>query len=452
MPRSIVGRRRARTRSRVGSLPWQLVTASRVQDALDAANASQGNLNSFTHIENDSALARADVAAANEGRAGMPPGPLAGVPIGLKDLIDHEGRVTTAGSAFYRHRPERSAPVVTRLESAGAIVIGRTGLHEFAFGFSSENPHFGPVRNPWDTDTSPGGSSGGSAAAVAAGIVPIAIGTDTGGSVRVPAALCGCFGLKVTHGRVPLEGVFPLASSIDTVGPIADSMESLDLAYRVISGDSGEEPQPDRLRIGIPNPWVADAPMSGEVGAAFESALASLGELGHQVSEIDMPDVLPDPKLIYAIAGEVSAVHRSFREQGLPYGEDVAKRVDDCIATTAERQLEGKEWQQMIRARFADAFMDLDLVITPTTPVMRKVIGEDSIGDHHYRAVLSWFTALVNHSLHPAIALPLAGSGAPPVSLQAIGSLGSETVLIGFGRSLERAGLVGFTPAPNGSE
>jgi Asp-tRNA(Asn)/Glu-tRNA(Gln) amidotransferase A subunit family amidase len=192
--------------------------------------------------------------------------------------------------------------------------------------------------------------------------------------------------------------------------------------------------------------------MSEAVGAAFESALASLGELGHQVSEIDMPDVLPDPKLIYAIAGEVSAVHRSFREQGLPYGEDVAKRVDDCIATTAERQTEGKEWQQMIRARFADALIDLDLVITPTTPVMRKVIGEDSIGDHHYRAVLSWFTALVNHSLHPAIALPLADSGAPPVSLQAIGSLGSETVLIGFGRSLERAGLVGFTPAPNGPE
>ncbi|HSK06179.1 MAG TPA: amidase, partial [Acidimicrobiia bacterium] len=345
-----------------------------------------------------------------------------------------------------------TAPSLQGILDAGGVVIGRTGLHEFAFGFSSENPHFGPVRNPWDTRTSPGGSSGGSAAAVAAGIVPIAIGTDTGGSVRVPAALCGCFGLKVTHGRVPLEGVFPLAPSIDTVGPLADSMESLDLAYRVISGDEREAPRPDRLRIGIPQPWFGDAPISEAVGAAFESALVSLGELGHHVSQIEMPGVLPDPKLIYAIAGEVSAVHRPFREQGLPYGEDVARRVDDCIATTAEHRSEGSEWQRMIRASFADAFTDLDLVITPTIPVMRKVIGEDSIGGRHYRAVLSWFTALVNHSLHPAIALPLTDSGAPPVSLQAIGSLGSETVLIGFGRSLERAGLVGFTPAPNGPE
>ena len=423
----------------------------RVRDALDAASATQATLNAFTQIGDEAALARAEVVDAGRAR-GETPGLLAGIPIGLKDLIDHEGRVTTAGSAFYRHEPARSASVVTRLESAGAIVIGRTGLHEFAFGFSSENPHFGPVRNPWDTDTSPGGSSGGSAAVVAAGITPIAIGTDTGGSVRVPAALCGCFGLKVTHGRIPLDGVFPLAPSIDTVGPLADSVESLALAYRVMSGDNSEEPRPGRLRLGIPQPWVGDAPMSDAVGASFELTLQALAGLGHSVSAIELPDVLPATELIFAIAEEVSAVHRSFREQGLPYGEDVAKRVDDCIAKTAEQQQAGREWQQMIRGRFADAFDDLDLLITPTTPVLRKVIGEDSIGDHHYRAVLSWFTAVVNHALHPAIALPLTGSGAPPVSLQAIGSLGSEAVLIGFGRSLEDAGLVGFTPAPIGLE
>ena len=424
---------------------------SRVRHALDAAHATQGTLNAFTLIEDEAALARAeeidDLAEGDE-----PPGPLGGIPVGLKDLIDHQGRVTTAGSAFYREEAETSAPVVTRLESAGAIVIGRTGLHEFAFGFSSENPHFGPVRNPWDPTTSPGGSSGGSAAAVAAGIAPIAIGTDTGGSVRVPAALCGCYGLKVTHGRIPLDGVFPLAGSVDTVGPLANSVDNLDRAYRVMSGDQREEPAPGRLRIGIPQPWVEDAPMSEAVGAAFGSALEALGGMGHSIETIEMPDVLPDPRLIHAIADEVSAVHRSFREQGLPYGEDVARRVDDCIATTAEQRRSGREWQLMIRPRFAEALTGLDLLITPTTPVMRKVIGEDSIGDRHYRAVLSWFSAIVNHALHPAIALPLAGSGAPPVSLQAIGSLGSETVLIGFGRSLERAGLVGFTPAPNGPE
>jgi Asp-tRNA(Asn)/Glu-tRNA(Gln) amidotransferase A subunit family amidase len=197
---------------------------------------------------------------------------------------------------------------------------------------------------------------------------------------------------------------------------------------------------------------VDDAPMSEAVGAAFGSTLEALGGLGHSIEMIEMPDVLPDPRLIHAIAGEVSAVHGSFREQGLPYGDDVAKRVDDCLATTAEQRRSGHDWQLMIRARFAEALSNLDLLITPTTPVMRKVIGEDSIGDRHYRAVLSWFSAIVNHALNPAIALPLTGSGRPPVSLQAIGSLGSETGLIGFGRSLETAGLVGFTPAPIGLE
>lgn len=424
--------------------------SDRVEEALSLAHATQETLNAFTQIDDEAALARAEAIGAAAERDEHP-GPLAGMPIGLKDLIEHEGRANTAGSAFYREMATGSAPVVDRLESAGAIIIGRTGLHEFAFGFSSENPHFGPVRNPWDTTTSPGGSSGGSAAAVAAGITPVAIGTDTGGSVRVPAALCGCFGLKVTHGRIPIEGVFPLAASIDTVGPLAVSIEALDLAYRVMSEDTTEEPPATPLRLGIPEPWLGDAPMAEEVGAVFEDTVSALARLGHDVRTVEMPDVLPSPELINAIAAEVSSVHRLFREQGLPYGEDVGRRVEDCLARTPEQQATGREWQGMIRSRFAEAFETIDLLVTPTTPAMRKIIGDESIGDHHYRAVLSWFTALVNHSLHPAIALPLVGSGSPPVSLQAIGSLGSETALIGFGRSLVDAGLVGFTPAPNAS-
>ncbi|MGH8872497.1 MAG: amidase [Acidimicrobiia bacterium] len=424
--------------------------SARIQDSLDAAHATQSTLNAFTQIDGEAAPTRAAQIESDIERGGTP-GPMAGMPVGLKDLIDHQGRTTTAGSAFYRHDAPESAPVVTRLEAAGAVIIGRTGLHEFAFGFSSENPHFGPVRNPWDTDTSPGGSSGGSAAAVAAGITPVAIGTDTGGSVRVPAALCGCYGLKVTRGRIPIDGVFPLVASIDTVGPLADSIRALDISYRVMSGDLGDEPQSRPLRLGVPQPWTDEAPMQDTVGAVFEDTLRALGELGHNVSTVEMPGVVPSPLLINAIAGEVDSVHRSFREQGLPYGDDVAKRVDDCLAKATDERETGREWQMTIRSRFAEAFETIDLLITPTTPAIRKVIGDDSIGDRHYRAVLSWFTALVNHALHPAIALPLLASGAPPVSVQAIGSLGSETRLIGFGRSLEEAGLVGFTPAPKAS-
>jgi aspartyl-tRNA(Asn)/glutamyl-tRNA(Gln) amidotransferase subunit A len=429
---------------------WVVGVVSRVERALSAAEDSQPVLNAFTSIDAQSSVARAgeiEQAVAS----GMPAGVLAGTPIGLKDLIDHEGRTTTAGSAFYRQVAATSAPVVTRLEEAGAVIIGRTGLHEFAFGFSSENPHFGPVRNPWDTNTSTGGSSGGSAAAVGAGVTPVAIGTDTGGSVRVPAALCGCFGLKVTHGRIPIDGVFPLATSIDTIGPLADSIDNLEASYRVMSGDDGDASPSDRLRIGLPQPWLAQAPMDDHVGSSFEATVRSLENLGHQISTVEMEGVLPAMELIDSIAGEVSDVHREFRAQGLPYGDDVAKRVDDCLATSPERIEAGKEWQRMIRLAFARAFDSVDLIVTPTTPVMRKVIGEDMIGDRHYRAVLSWFTALVNHALLPAIALPIFGTGAPPVSLQAIGPLGSETALLGFGRSLVNAGLAGFSPAPMAS-
>jgi aspartyl-tRNA(Asn)/glutamyl-tRNA(Gln) amidotransferase subunit A len=327
------------------------------------------------------------------------------------------------------------------------VIIGRTGLHEFAFGFSSENPHWGPVRNPWDPSTSTGGSSGGSAGAVAAGIAPIAIGTDTGGSVRVPAALCGTYGLKVTYGRIPLEGVFPLVPSIDTVGPLADSVENLALAYRVMSGESGMEPPDAPLRLGIPQPWVDDAPLSGEVGSGFTAAIATLEGIGHQVVPIEMPDAVPSHHIMWAIAGEARQVHREYRERGEKYGEDVTRRLDDADQVTDGQLAEGRQWQTMLRSRFADALSEVDLLITPTVPVRAKVIGEEMIGDLHYRVVLSYFSALVNHALHPAIALPLAGTGEPPLSLQAIGPLDGENLLLGFARRLEREGISGFTIA-----
>ncbi|HEY7470166.1 MAG TPA: amidase [Acidimicrobiia bacterium] len=422
-------------------------SVDRVGEALDAAHTTQGTLNAFTLIDDEQALTRADeIDRRQEG--GEIVGPLAGMPVGLKDLIDHEGRITTAGSAFYRNHASASAPVVSRLEGAGAVIVGRTGLHEFAYGFSSENPHFGAVRNPWDAGTSPGGSSGGSAAAVAAGVTPVSIGTDTGGSIRVPAALCSCFGLKVTYDRVPLDGVFPLAQSVDTVGPLADSIDSLDLAYRVISGDTNAEPASSPLTLGIPQPWFDEGPVDEVVASGFGAAIDALRGLGHNVVPVEMPGVVPAPQLSHAISREIYEVHRGFRESGLPYGADVATRLDDCAATTEEQAAAGSEWQLMIRSRFGEAMQTVDMLVTPTTPTMRKVIGEDLIGGRHYRVVLSWFTALVNHALLPAIALPVAGTGLPAVSLQVIGPLGSETALIGLGRSLERAGLVGFTPAP----
>lgn len=405
-----------------------------VAAATESARALQPSLNIFTSIE---------ASPRQTSRTGT----LAGVPIALKDIVDHAGRVTTCGSAFYRQSAAGTAPSVQRLEDAGGVIVGRTGLHEFAFGFSSENPHWGPVRNPWDPATSTGGSSGGSAAAVAAGIVPIAIGTDTGGSVRVPSALCGTFGLKVTYGRIPLEGVFPLVPSVDTVGPLADSVANLAIAYRVMSGTPGGVGGAGPLRLGVPHPWVDESPMSEEVAEAFQKSVSSLRQMGHEVIDLDLPGVTPDHHIQWAIAREVLDVHRAFREQGRPYGPDVAARLEAADQVTGDQAVEGRAWQERIRRTFSKAYEPVDLIITPTVPVRRKVIGVDEIDGLHYRAVLSYFSAIVNHALLPAIAMPILGTGRPPLSLQAIGPMNGEDLLLGFARSLEDAGVVGFVPA-----
>lgn len=337
-----------------------------------------------------------------------------------------------------------------RLEEAGAVIIGRANLHEFAFGFSSENEHWGPVRNPWDVSTSPGGSSGGSGAAVAAGITPIAIGTDTGGSVRVPAALCGTFGLKVTYGRISIDGVFPLVPSIDTVGPLANSMDNIATSYRVMSGDDTPEAERGPLRLGVPEPWYGGAPLGEDVRSAFEGAVAALRSLGHEVHPIEMPDTYPSHHINGALE-EVEAVHREFRLRGEHYSKAVDDRIMAVERLTSEEVAEAREWQTMIRERFTDAFGTVDFLVTPTSAASNKHIGVEMIGDKNHRAVLSYFTSIVNHALHPAIALPIANSGAPPASLQVIGALDSEPGLISLGRWLEDLGVVGFTPAPGNS-
>ncbi len=417
-----------------------------VNASLAAAHATQETVNAFTSIDDEGARESAR-AIDSQIAVGRYAGPIGGKPIALKDLIDKKGQITTAGSAFYRHQATRSARCVSALESAGGVIIGRTGLHEFAFGFSSENPHFGAVRNPWDLNTSPGGSSGGSAAAVAAGVAPIAVGTDTGGSVRVPAALCGAFGLKVTYGSISLEGVFPLAPSIDTVGPIADSMEHIEVAYRAMSGDD-RRATIGQLRIGVPQPWFDDSPTSNDVSAAFQSALEALRDSGHSVEPLMMPEVWPTRRITHAVAREVTEIHRDYRAKGQPYGDDVAARLEEVAQVSESQQREALTWQQDLRDRFAEAFTGVDLLVTPTVPVRAKVIGVDEIDGKHHRSVLSYFTALVNHSLHPALAIPLARSGEPPASIQVIGDRNAEPLLIEFGRSLEAQEIAAFQLAP----
>lgn len=426
--------------------------------ALMRAVSSQPDLNAFTTLDPERSLQTAtevDRAVATGAEL-----PLAGVTIGIKDLIDHAGWPNTCGSSLPPSKPDATAPCVELLERAGAVVVGRTGLHEFAFGFSSENHWFGPVRNPWNTELSPGGSSGGSGAAVAAGIVPAALGTDTGGSVRVPAALCGIVGLKVTHGRGSLRGVFPLAPSIDTVGPLARTVGDVAEIYRVIAEHDPVDPwsapmandapamaaELGGLEIGLVKPWV-DSPMTDDVRAGLAWACDRLEESGATLVEIDAPDLEVPGRLADAMGFEVAAVHRArFSADPEVFGPEVATRLAVAMETTGDEYLDGLRWRSQVRHAALRALTSCDVLLTPTVAALHKKIGVDDIsidGRHvHYRGPLSRFTAVVNHTGLPALALPLDTAGTPPPSIQLIGPAWSEARLLEIGLGVERAGIV----------
>lgn len=427
-----------------------------VSGAVIATESQQDRLNNATLIDGDRALERADHLDEQRDLSL----PLLGVPIALKDIIDHEGRPTTCGSSFYANVPERSATVVDRLEAAGAVIISRTGLHEFAYGFSSENPWFGPVRNPIDPDTSPGGSSGGSAAAVAAGQVPIAIGTDTGGSVRVPAALCGVFGLKVTQGRVPLTGVFPLVPSLDTVGPIARTVIDLGLAYEAMAGFDDSDPwsisrpttplggaRPDLqgLRIALPIPWIDDAPISEEVAEAFTEAIGRIESLGATVEPVEDP-VISLPGHLLNLGAEAGAIHRAWMNDGREYGADVAERLEYAMGITADDYIAAHTWRVHIQRQFSSLLSRYDLIATPATGVTKKTIGTDTVetadGPVFYRTALSYFSALVNVAGSPALVGPLATEGNPPPALQIIAPHWAESRLLDIAATLVAQGVM----------
>jgi len=436
------------------------------QEHLAAAHAAQATLNAFTLIDDDAALrAAADIDRRLAAQERV--GPLAGVPVAIKDLIDHIGRPTTNGGSFEAAVASRSATSVERLEASGAVIIGRTGLHEFAFGFSSENHWFGPVRNPWDETLSPGGSSGGSAAAVAAGLCAAALGTDTGGSVRVPAALCGIVGLKVTHGRVPLTGVTPLAESIDTVGPLARSVADVAAIYAVIAGDDPLDPwsRPQgviapgapvslhHLRVGVPHPW-ADEPVSDSVRSAFDAALTAMADSGATIVHLDAAGLEFPGLLESAMYAEVAGVHRSrLAASADRYGPDVRRRLERALETGVDDYIAGLRWRSGIQAVATRALGQVDVLATPTVATTRKTIGDDrvEIGGEMvaYRPALSRFTALVNHLRFPALALPLPDHQAPPASLQLIGSPWSEHHLLEIGAALETSGVVAVTRPPS---
>ncbi len=366
--------------------------------------------------------------------------PLDGIPISLKDNIWTRGIRTTAGSKFLANFvPEKDATVAASLRRAGAILPGKTNLHEFAYGISTNNPHFGPTRNPWDTKRIPGGSSGGSAAAIAAGLCVASVGTDTGGSIRIPAALCGIFGLKPTFGRVSVNGVVALAPTFDHVGPLARTAADAALILGAIAGrdplDATTLGQPrvkpfddvrqlsQRLRprfsrkrplkLGLPREYFFTS-VSDDVRDAVKSAVHSFEQLGAIVEEVSLPNIsdADDDSTSIALA-EATHYHQAqgwFPAHAAEYGDDVRKRLEMGQEIRAADYLAALEVRGHVRAEFDAVLARVDAIVAPTVPITAPLIGENMVEiesvEEPVRGALIRLNRPATFTGLPAISLP----------------------------------------------
>lgn len=382
-------------------------------------------------------------------------GPLHGVPIGLKDLFDTAGIVTAAGTKVLAGRiPERDAAVTERLTAAGTVLLGKQNMHEIAYGLTTTNVHTGATRNPWNEARVPGGSSGGTAAALAAGLCYLGMGSDTGGSIRLPAMACGIVGLKPTFGRVSRRGTWPLSWSLDHMGPMARTVEDLALALEVIAGPDPEDPwcapapaesftrDLERgvrgLRVGVPRRVFFDD-LAPDVGRAVEQSIALFGRLGADVRDVDLPHLEQAYTACHTtIAVEASALHEPWlRTQPQDYGELTRRALEMGFAISAVDYVNARRLQNLLRASAAEAMRELDLLLTPAAPFTAPVIGEPISREPKE----AWNRCLVPFNLtgQPALSVPCGfDPDGLPIGLQLIGRPFEEATVLRAARAWER--------------
>ena len=426
---------------------------------LERIAALDSQVNAFITVMDDDAVYDARVAEADLAR-GDSSGPLAGVPIALKDLFDTQGVRTTAGSRFFADRvPDHDATVVEKLRGAGAVLLGKLNMHEWALGVTNDNPHYGACHNPWALDRITGGSSGGSAAALAAGMCYGALGSDTGGSIRIPAALCGVVGLKPTYGRVSLSGVVPLSWSLDHAGPMARQVRDVALLLDIIAGfDRGDPGSMDVTtddvladleggvagwRIGvIADEWLGD--VEGEVRSAVRAAVEALASAGAWVDELAVPD-LPEAARLNGLmtTADAAAFHRErMAEAPEQFGEDVLTRLRRGASYGAADYADARRRQTILKQTFASWFVErggeLDAVVLPTTPCAApRLDGLDAVAT---AAVLTRLTAPFNFTGLPALSVPCGvTSEGLPIGLQVVGAPWAERRVLRVGRAYELA-------------
>lgn len=429
-----------------------------------------GRINSFISLCEEAAVADAK-RAEKEISSGKWRGPLHGVPFAVKDLIDAEGVPTTAGSLMWKEfMPKEDAPVVHRLRHAGAILVGKLNMHEVAFGITSRNPHFGPILNPWDLSASCGGSSSGSAAALAAGFVPLTLGTDTGGSIRIPSALCGVVGLKPTYGLVSRKGVLPLAWSMDHVGPMARQVDDIALALSAMTlkapGDmSGSRRAPTdhkdiphgdfrKLVIGLPTAYFYEG-LREDIQQGVLTAVDHLKSMGAQIREIAIPEIAAADRAAFTILFSEAAACLEIHARKRP--QDVSETVMDNVrlgmTIPATRYIQALR----VRSQAIDAmerlFAEIDLMVVPATMVDAHPIAaeEVSVGGGRtvdVRTAMTRCTRVFNLTGNPVLCLPCGLSGRQlPVGMQMVGAPFQEKRLLEIGAAYQKAfPLVPATP------
>lgn len=414
------------------------------------------SLNAFLSLS-DTILEQAKAVDARRTR-GEEHRPLAGAPIAVKDLLDTAHLYTTYGGKHYvNHLPRATATAVSRLEQAGAIVLGKTNLHEYAYGTTTENPHFGNARNPWNTSKIAGGSSGGSSVALAAGLSVAALGTDTGGSIRIPAALCGHVGFKPTHGLVSTYGVFPLAPSLDHVGPMTRSVADARLMMALLAGpdpndantlhrpvrtfERGRTPTP--VRLGVPTGFFFER-CHPSVLQVMHAALQKLRDNGVLFEEVDIPMMSDVPEMQRrTIASEAAAVHASLlAAHPEVYGEDVRRRLEAGADVTGAQYIEAQRLRRDFVQSLTTVFDRVQAVVTPTVGLPATDIGQWKAHvkslEVNVRAHLTRLTNPWNLSGLPAITLPCGTTiDGLPVGLQLVGWRNTDARLLDIAESIE---------------
>ena len=406
-------------------------------------------LNAFITVIADAARARA-VAMDAELSRGVDRGPLHGIPVAHKDLMMTRGVRTTAGSKiFFDFVPAEDAAVVEKWNDAGAVMVGKTGLHELAYGITSTNPHFGPVRNPWDTERIPGGSSGGSAAAVAADLVFAATGTDTGASIRLPASFCGAVGLKPTYERVSRRGVIPLGLTLDHVGPITRTVRDAAAAFQAMAAKpSGFVPAATvdirGLRIGLPQNYYFDR-LDLEVAGAVRGAVQTAAALGAKIVDVRVPDIegLNTVARVLLLVEAVSNLGPHLGRRA-DFGADVLALLDQGRCISGADYADAQRLRRMFIREFSKLWRELDCVFTPISPIAAPKIGQATVeiggSTEDARLASTRFMRGINALGIPALSLPcgFTQSGLP-IGLQILCAPQQEDKLLRIGAAMEDA-------------